>query len=103
VFQLPTTCFAEEDGSLVNSGALAAMALEGRGRRRARPSSDIWIMPASSTACGAVSQGGRRVPRSDPEPDLGLHRSRRAGPEEMAKEMNGRALADLKDANGKVW
>ena len=38
VIQLPTTCFAEDDGSLDQFRPLAAMALGGRRRRPARPS-----------------------------------------------------------------
>ena len=41
VFLLPPTCFAEEDGSLHQLRPLAAVALEGGGRRRARRKTDI--------------------------------------------------------------
>ncbi len=44
VFRLPTTCFAEENGTLDELGALAAVALEGRRCRPARRAAICEIM-----------------------------------------------------------
>ena len=62
VFRLPSTCFAEEDGSLVNSRPLAAVALErrraaGRGARRPRDHG-----AACSRACARCTR--RKAARS---------------------------------------
>ena len=102
VFQLPTTCFAEEDGSLVNS----ARWLQWHWKAANAPGlakSDLWIMSqifrrmkekcrveggAPADAINALTW----VYTNPDEPD----------PEELAKEMNGRALADLKDDSGAV-
>ena len=72
VFRLPSSCFAEENGSLTNSGrwlqwhwkgAEPPGEAKGRCRDHSRP------VPQSARA---VPQGGRCFPRPDPEPDLGL-------------------------------
>ena len=44
VFQLPTTCFAEDEGSLVEFRPLAAVALAGRRTPPGEAKLDIWIM-----------------------------------------------------------
>ncbi len=102
VFQLPTTCFAEEDGSLVNSARWLQWhwkAAEPPGEAQ----SDIWIMTG-------IFHRMREMYRKDggafPDPILNLTWNYTnpvdPNPEELAKDMNGRALADLKDAAGVV-
>ena len=100
VFQLPTTCFAEEDGSLVNS----ARWLQWHWKAANPPGfakSDIWIMSQIFHRVKAkyAAEGGAPADAinaltwnyTDPdEPD----------PADIAREMNGRALTDLKDASG---
>jgi formate dehydrogenase major subunit len=102
VFQLPTTCFAEEDGSLVNSARWLQWhwkAADAPGEAK----SDIWIMSALFTRLRALyaKQGGAFA---DPLRHLTWTYADPASPapEELAKEMNGSALADLKDDNGAV-
>jgi formate dehydrogenase major subunit len=98
VFQLPTTCFAEESGSLVNS----ARWLQWHWKAAEPPGiakSDIWIMTG-------IFQRLRELYRKEggafPDPILNLTWKytdpRSPDPEELAKEMNGRALTDLTDA-----
>ncbi|MDR6935908.1 formate dehydrogenase (quinone-dependent) catalytic subunit [Luteibacter sp. 329MFSha] len=98
VFQLPTTCFAEENGSLVNS----ARWLQWHWKAAEAPGiakSDIWIMTG-------LFQRLRELYRKEGGafPDALLNLTwkytdpRQPDPEELAKEMNGRALADLTDA-----
>jgi len=98
VFQLPTTCFAEEAGSLVNS----ARWLQWHWKAAEPPGiakSDIWIMTG-------IFQRLRELYRKEggafPDPILNLTWKytdpRSPDPEELAKEMNGRALTDLTDA-----
>ena len=102
VFQLPTTCFAEENGTLVNS----ARWLQWHWKAAPPPGaaqSDIWIM-------AGLFHRLREMYRKDggafPDPLLNLTwdyiNPVDPDPEEMAKEMNGRALVDLKDASGQT-
>ena len=102
VFQLPTTCFAEEDGSLVNSARWLQWhwkAADAPGEAK----SDIWIMSALFTRLRALyaKQGGAFA---DPLRHLTWTYADPASPQpdELAKEMNGSALADLKDDKGTV-
>jgi formate dehydrogenase major subunit len=102
VFQLPTTCFAEENGALVNS----ARWLQWHWKAAPPPGeaqSDIWIL-------AGLFHRLRDMYRKDggafPDPLLNLTwdyiNPVDPDPEDMAKEMNGRALTDLKDAKGQV-
>jgi formate dehydrogenase major subunit len=102
VFQLPTTCFAEEDGSLVNSSRWLQWhwkAADPPGEAQ----SDIWIM-------SGIFQRLRDLYRKEGGafPDPLMHVSwnhldpLRPDPEELSKDMNGRALTDIKDDSGAV-
>ncbi len=103
VFRLPTTCFAEEDGSLVNSGRWLQWHWKGAeppGQAR----TDIAIMGGLFHRLRAAyaKDGG-----TFPDPILGLDwnylRPDEPGPDEIAREFNGKALADLTDpATGAV-
>lgn len=103
VFQLPTSCFAEENGSLVNSARWLQWhwkAAEPPGQAR----SDIWIMASLFRRLKELyrKEGG---PFPDAVMNLSWDYSDPASPspEELAKEMNGRTLADIKDpATGAV-
>jgi formate dehydrogenase major subunit len=100
VFQLPTTCFAEENGSLVNS----ARWLQWHWKAADPPGeakTDLWIVANLYHRLKALygAEGGALPDAllnltwdyTDPgDPD----------PVELAKEMNGRALVDVKDAGG---
>jgi formate dehydrogenase major subunit len=103
VFQLPTTCFAEENGSLVNSARWLQWhwkAADAPGEAK----SDIWIM-------SGIFHRMREMYRKDggafPDAILNLNWKYadpdEVDPEELAKDMNGRALVDIKDpATGAV-
>ena len=98
VFQLPTTCFAEENGSLVNSARWLQWhwkAAEAPGEAR----SDIWIM---SGLFHRLRDLYRKEGGAFPDPILNVTWNYtnpiEPDPEELAKEMNGRALTDLTDA-----
>ena len=102
VFQLPCTCFAEESGSLVNSARWLQWhwkAADAPGEAK----TDIFIIAGLYHRMKALyaKEGG-----AFPDPLLNLSWQyadpQEPDPTEMAKEMNGRALADLKDANGTV-
>ncbi len=100
VFRLPSTCFAEENGSLVSSSRLLQWhwkGAEGPGEAKTDPA----IMAGIFTRLRALykEKGGAfpdailnlTWPYRDPaEPD----------PEEVAKEYNGKALVDLLDPKG---
>ncbi len=102
VFQLPTTCFAEENGTLVNS----ARWLQWHWKAAPPPGeaqSDIWIM---TNLFHRLREMYRKDSGAFPDPLLNLTWDYTdpvdPDPEEIAKEMNGRALVDLKDANGQT-
>ena len=97
VFRLPTTCFAEERGSLVSSSRVLQWHWQGAeppGKAR----SDIEIMSALFLRMKAAYQkdGGKF-----PDPILNLTwpyaRPHSPTPEELAMEFNGKALADVLD------
>jgi formate dehydrogenase major subunit len=97
VFRLPTTCFAEENGSLVSSSRV----LQWHWRGAAPPGeakSDLEIMGSLFTRIRKLyqSQGGKYA---DPIVNLAWPYANPESPtaEELAKEFNGRALADLLD------
>lgn len=102
VFQLPTTCFAEENGSLVNSARWLQWhwkAADAPGEAK----SDIWIM---SAIFHRLRELYRKESGAFPDPLLNVSWNYsdplEPDPEELAKDMNGRALVDLKDASGAV-
>ena len=102
VFQLPTTCFAEENGALVNS----ARWLQWHWKAAPPPGeaqSDIWILAG---LFHRLRDKYRKDGGAFPDPLLNLTwdyiNPVDPDPEEMAKEMNGRALTDLKDAKGQT-
>ncbi len=89
VFRLPTSCFAEEDGSIVNSGRWLQWHWKGaEPPGQARP--DIAIMPGCSTVCARCTARTAGLPRPDPRPRLVLPQARRTGPDELARESTAR-------------
>jgi formate dehydrogenase major subunit len=102
VFQLPTTCFAEENGTLVNS----ARWLQWHWKAANPPGeakTDAWIMAG---IFHRMRDMYRKEGGAFPDPILGLTWNYTdptdPDPEELAKDMNGRALADIKDPTGAV-
>lgn len=97
VFRLPTTCFAEEDGALVNSGRWLQWHWKGAeppGEAR----SDINIMAGLFTRMRQLYEtDGGAFP--DPIVKLSWPYANPNGPtpEELAKEYSGKALTDLAD------
>jgi len=97
VFRLPSTCFAEEDGSLVNSGRWLQWhfkAADPPGDAKG----DAEIMAEIFLRVRALYQKEGGV---FPDPILSLawpyKIPRSPSPEELAKEFNGYALADVPD------
>ena len=98
VFRLPTSCFAEENGSLTNSSRWLQWHWQGApppGEAR----SDLEIMGELFTRMRALyrSEGG-----AFPDPILKLSwpyaRPNSPSPQELAMEYSGKALKDLPDA-----
>jgi len=98
VIQLPTTCFAEDTGSLTNSGRQLHWHWAG-GAPPGEAKGDAWIMAQIFLRLRALYQkeGG-----ATPEPILNLvwryEDPNDPKPEELAKEINGSALEDIPDA-----
>jgi formate dehydrogenase major subunit len=102
VFRLPSTCFAEENGSLVNSGRWLQWHWKG-----AAPPGDAR---ADAEIIAGIFLRLRELYRKEggkfPEPILNLtwnHKMPHSpAPEELAREFSGRALADLPDPKDKT-
>ena len=102
VYRLPTTCFAEEDGAVVNSGRWLQWhwkAADAPGE--AQPDANILSGILYELRKLYKEQGG-----VNPEPIMNISWEydipTAPHPDELAKELNGYALADIKDANGNV-
>ena len=97
VFELPTTCFAEDEGSLSNSGRWIQWHWAG-GTPPGEAKSDAWIMAQLHNRLKALYQkeGG-----AFPDPILNLTwpyaNPDEPAPLELAREVNGYVLADVQD------
>jgi formate dehydrogenase major subunit len=97
VFELPSTCFAEDEGSLVNSGRWLQWHWPGA-TPPGEAKSDVWIMAQLYKRLKALylKEGG-----AFPDPILNLRwdysNPDEPSPGELAKELNGSALADVAD------
>ncbi len=97
VFELPTTCFAEDEGSLVNSGRWLQWHWAG-GTPPGEAKSDVWIMSQIYKRLKALYQkeGG-----AFPDAMLNLHWPYKnqddPQPDEIAKELNGYVVSDVPD------
>ncbi|SMF48796.1 formate dehydrogenase (quinone-dependent) catalytic subunit [Pseudogulbenkiania subflava DSM 22618] len=97
VFRLPTTCFAEEDGAIINSGRWLQWHWKGADAP-GEAIADVEILAGIFVKLKALyaKEGG-----AYPEPIMKLSwayaNPMEPKPEELAKEMNGKALADLPD------
>jgi formate dehydrogenase major subunit len=99
VIQLPSTCFAEDTGSLTNSGRQLHWHWAG-GTPPGEAKTDTWIMSQIYLRLKTLYQkeGG-----PVPEPILNLTWNYKdpgdPSPEELAKEINGSVLEDVMDPN----
>ncbi|MNJ10225.1 Formate dehydrogenase-O major subunit precursor [compost metagenome] len=102
VFRLPSSCFAEEDGSIVNSGRWLQWHWAG-----AAPPGEAWH---DGKILGHLFMKIRELYEQEgganPAPILNMNWDYAdpydPKPEEVAKESNGRALADLHDEQGQL-
>ncbi|MHB8536012.1 MAG: formate dehydrogenase-N subunit alpha, partial [Sulfuricaulis sp.] len=101
VFRLPATCFAEEDGSLVSSSRVLQWHWKGA-EPPGEAKSDTAIMAGIFLKLRELyrKEGG-----AFPDPILNLTWNHKIpfapAPEELAREFNGKALADLTDPKDK--
>lgn len=97
VFELPTSCFAEDEGSLVNSGRWLQWHWPGQ-EPPGEAKADTWIMAQLHMRLRALYQneGG-----AFPDPIVNLHWPYRdpqdPQPDEMAKELNGYVVSTVAD------
>lgn len=101
VFRLPTTCFAEEDGSLVNSSRWLQWHWKGaeppgEARNDIRILSDLFLRLRE-----AYAKDGGALPEPITHLHWPYHDPEEPTPDELAKEYNGYALADLADPKDK--
>jgi formate dehydrogenase major subunit len=99
VFELPTTCFAEDTGSLVNSGRWLQWHWAG-GTPPGEAKHDTWIMGQIYLRLKALYQKeGGPVPEPIVNLDWRYKDPNEPSPDELAKELNGAALEDIMDPN----
>jgi formate dehydrogenase major subunit len=99
VFELPTTCFAEDTGSLVNSGRWLQWHWAG-GTPPGEAKHDTWIMAQIYLRLKALYQKeGGPVPEPIVNLDWSYKDANEPSPDELAKELNGAALEDITDPN----
>ena len=99
VFELPTTCFAEDTGSLVNSGRWLQWHWAG-GTPPGEAKHDTWIMAQIYLRLKALYQKeGGPVPEPIVNLDWSYKDQNEPSPDELAKELNGAALEDIMDPN----
>jgi formate dehydrogenase major subunit len=99
VIQLPATCFAEDSGSLVNSGRWLQWHWAG-GTPPGEAKSDVWIMAQLFQRLKALYQKeGGAFPDAILNMNWNYNDPGDPTPEELAKELNGSALQTLTDPN----
>ena len=102
VFRLPTTCFAEENGSIVNS----CRWLQWHWRAAPPPGESRPDVAIMAGIFHRLQQMYRDEGGAFPDPILNLtwpySNPEEPNPEDIAQEYNGRALADLPSADGKT-
>jgi len=99
VIQLPTSCFAEDEGSLVNSGRWLQWHWAG-GTPPGEAMPDTWIMAQIYQRVKALYQKeGGIVPDPVVKLDWRYKDPGNPTPVELAKELNGYAVDDVADLN----
>lgn len=97
VIQLPTTCFAEEEGSLTNSGRWLQWHWAG-GSAPGEAQHDTWIMAQIFLRLRELyRKEGGAFPDAILNTTWDYKDENEPTPEEIAREINGKALADLPD------
>jgi formate dehydrogenase major subunit len=98
VIELPTTCFAEDEGSLTNSGRWLQWHWPG-GTPPGEAKADTWVMAQLYQRLKALYQKeGGKVPEPILNLDWRYQDPSDPSPHELAKEFNGYATEDIVDA-----
>ena len=99
VIQLPTSCFAEDEGAVVNSGRWLQWHWAGQ-QPPGEARHDTWIMAQIFLRLRDLyRKEGGRLPEPLEAISWNYEDPGEPTPEELAKELNGRALRDLTDPN----
>jgi formate dehydrogenase major subunit len=102
VIQLPTTCFAEEEGSLTNSGRWLQWHWAGADAP-GEAQHDIWIIAQIYLRMKALyAKEGGKLPGPILNLDWQYKDPGNPTPDELACELNGRALEDVTDPADKT-
>lgn len=102
VFRLPTPCFAEEEGSITNSSRWLQWHHPGADPY-GESLPDLDILGELHLRLKALyEKEGGKFPDPVTKVSWKYKKPGAPSPSEMAKESNGYALADLKDANGNI-
>lgn len=102
VFRLPTTCFTEEDGSIANSGRWLQWHWKGNDQpQEAKPDVEILSELREHLLHLYEKEGGQGIEQLNAM-QWNYRNPLEPRAEELAKENNGYALADLLDENGNV-
>ena len=99
VFELPTTCFAEDEGSLTNSSRLLQWHWPGQDAPF-EAKTDVWIMAQINKRLRALyEKEGGAFPDAIKALTWDYKNPDEPTPEELAREINGKVLADVPDPN----
>ncbi|MCL2340426.1 MAG: formate dehydrogenase, partial [Proteobacteria bacterium] len=101
VFNLPSSCFAEEEGSITNSGRWLQWHWKGADPPGEGKSDAAIIAELMMTLRELYEKEGGPGKESFLNMSWNYSQPRDPAASEIAKELNGKALADLNDAEGK--
>ncbi len=102
VFRLPSTCFAEENGSIVNSGRWLQWHWKGADAPGEALGDGEILAGLFSTLRELYASEGGALPEQVLNMSWNYLQPHNPQAEEVAMENNGKALADLRDADGNV-
>ncbi|KKB01607.1 formate dehydrogenase-N subunit alpha [Avibacterium paragallinarum] len=102
VFRLPTTCFAEEDGSIANSGRWLQWHWKASEPPFEAKTDGEILSELRAALIDLYHKEGGKAQESLEAMSWNYDNPLEPKAEEVAKEMNGYALQDLLDANGNV-
>lgn len=102
VFNLPSSLFAEEEGSITNSGRWVQWHWKGCDVAGEGKSDSAAIAELMMTLKALYQKEGGACPEQVLNMNWNYSQPRDPGSDEVAKEINGKALADITDAKGNV-
>jgi len=102
VFNLPASCFAEEEGSITNSGRWLQWHWQGADPPGEGKSDSTVIAEIMMTLRELYAKEGGAGKESFLNMSWNYSQPREPAASEIAKELNGKALADLTDKDGNI-